>query len=172
MIFRAKISPLRHGGLAGDAGDLGADQSGACCKEDAGLIDCRLFHSGATTLGPYRGQVFQEALAEYGATANRSAIRVARDTRWPHPAIHMIAWLKSHFFCFLLLIGHAWPSELVQTARPQLSLLRDVSRQTHPERTNKLPRLRLVTAMFGAKVNNLIVRGMGHDIRCRCSNRA
>ena len=69
MIFRAKISPLRHGGLAGDAGDLGADQSGACCKEDAGLIDCRLFHSGATTLGPYRGQVFQEALAEYGATA-------------------------------------------------------------------------------------------------------
>ena len=23
--------------------------------------------------------------------------------RWPHPAIHMFAWLKSHFFCFLLL---------------------------------------------------------------------
>ena len=45
------------------------------------------------------------ALAEYGATANRSAIRVARDTRWPHPAIHMFGWLKSHFFCFLLLIS-------------------------------------------------------------------
>ena len=35
--------------------DLGADQSGASCKEDAGLIDCRLFHGGATTLGPDRG---------------------------------------------------------------------------------------------------------------------
>ena len=46
----------------------------------------------------------QKALAEYGAATNRSAIRVARDTRWPHPAIHMFAWLKSHFFCFLLLI--------------------------------------------------------------------
>ena len=29
---------------------------------------------------------------------------VARHTRWPHAAIHMFAWLKSHFFCFLLLI--------------------------------------------------------------------
>ena len=35
--------------------DLGADQSGASCKEDAGLIDRRLFHGGATTLGPDRG---------------------------------------------------------------------------------------------------------------------
>src|SRR4249920_1004218 len=40
------------------------------------------------------------------AASNRSAVRVARDTRWPHPAIHMFAWLKCHFFCFLLLCQH------------------------------------------------------------------
>src|SRR5580704_13523594 len=42
-------------GLLDSELDLGADQSGARCKEYGGLIDCRLFHGGATTLGPDRG---------------------------------------------------------------------------------------------------------------------
>src|SRR5262245_61677648 len=49
-----------------------------------------------TFLRPDLGEVFQERLAEYCAATNRAAIRVARDTRWPHPAIHMFGWLKSH----------------------------------------------------------------------------
>ena len=32
--------------------------------------------------------------------------------RLPTGLPFVIAWLKSHFFCFFLLIGHAWPSEL------------------------------------------------------------
>ena len=52
--------PVLHAQIAGKRLldrqlDLGADQSGASCKEDAGLIDRRLFHGGATTLGPDRG---------------------------------------------------------------------------------------------------------------------
>ena len=29
------------------------------------------------------------------------------DSWWPHPAIHVFDWLKSHFFCFLVLISAA-----------------------------------------------------------------
>ena len=52
--------PLLHAQIAGERLldrqlDLGADQFGASCKEDAGLIDRRLFQGGATTLGPDRG---------------------------------------------------------------------------------------------------------------------
>jgi hypothetical protein len=51
----------------------------------------------STFLRPDFGEVFQEGLAEYRAAAERSGTR-------PHTTIHMFGWLKSHFFCFLLLI--------------------------------------------------------------------
>jgi hypothetical protein len=50
------------------------------------------------------------AMRKCRAASNRSAVRVARDAGRPHPAIHMFAWLKSHFFCFLLLICAQGPA--------------------------------------------------------------
>ena len=51
---------------------------------------------------PDLSEVAEEAGAEGRATSNRSAIWVARHTRWPHPAVHVFGRLKGHSFCFLL----------------------------------------------------------------------
>ena len=74
--------PERHGGLGEEGSWIGL-----------GCFNHRL----STFLRPDFGEVFQEGLAEYRAAAERSATR-------PHTTIHMFGWLKSHFFCFLLLI--------------------------------------------------------------------
>ena len=73
-------------------------------KKTAGLVwavNHRLF----AVRSPNLSEVFQKALTEYRPATQGPPVRISRLARLPHPAIHMFGWLKSHFFCFLLLIG-------------------------------------------------------------------
>jgi hypothetical protein len=106
----AKIGPVKWAQIARQRLlnrelDLGTNQSGTGGEEDGRIGLGRLDHRLTAFFGPHRGQVFQEALTEYRAATNRSAVGIAGLARLLHAAIHMFGWLKSHFFCFLLLIG-------------------------------------------------------------------